>query len=95
MTTSSAEPAGLLIYVNELAPSSADVGRIQSEIRNGLTDVVPARRSRDDYEIQNWQPGVRVQLSEAYRLERALRVIPVSEASQMVATGAFDRMVAD
>lgn len=87
--------AGVLIYINELAPSSADVGRIKHEINKGLTDVSPSRGSADDYQIQGWQQGVRVQLSEAFRLKRALRVIPVTDESQTFATEAFDRMVAE
>ena len=49
--------AGILIYVNELSPSSTDVGLIRDEINRGFTDVVPAPGSHDDYQIQAWVPG--------------------------------------
>jgi hypothetical protein len=87
--------AGILIYVNELSLSAADIGRIQHEIRHGLTDVTPPHGSSDDYQINAWTPGARASISEAFRLKRAVRVIPVDEASKDEATRAFDRLVAE
>jgi hypothetical protein len=86
--------AGILIYVNELSPSSSDVGELQREIRNDETDVVPPAGSPDYYQIEGWVPGTRAQLSDAFCLRRALRVIPVDEASKAQATSSFDNMVA-
>lgn len=87
--------AGILIYVNELAPTSSDIGRIQQEIRRGLTDIVPAPGSADDYQIQAWTPGANATLSVEYRLRRALRVIRVTDVSMAEATAAFDQLVGD
>jgi hypothetical protein len=85
--------AGILIYVNELSPSSADVGLIRDEINRGLTDAVPAPGSRDEYQIQAWVLGANANISDAFKLARALRVIPVTEESKVEATGRFDEMV--
>lgn len=85
--------AGILIYVNELSPSGADVGRIRREINLARTDVVPDEGSADDYQIQAWVPGAQAELSEAYRLRRALRVVPVTPESKSTATAEFDGMV--
>jgi PD-(D/E)XK nuclease superfamily len=86
--------AGILIYVNELSPSSADVGLIRNEINRGLTDVVPLPGSPDQYQIQAWVPGANANISDSFKLDRALRVIPVTEESKVEATGRFDEMVA-
>jgi len=87
--------AGILIYVNELAPSSADVGRIQHEVNNNLTDVRPLEGSPDDYQLQAWTPGAQAQLSDEFRLRRALRVISVTPDSKAAATTAFDNLVSE
>jgi hypothetical protein len=87
--------AGALIYINELAPSSSDVGRIRQEVNSGLTDVRPIEGSADDYQLQTWTPGATVALSEEFRLHRAIRVIPISLESIAEATGAFDRLVGE
>lgn len=87
--------AGILIYINELAPSSSDIGRIRQETNRGITDVRPTEGSPDDYQLQAWVPGADAQLSEEFRLRRALRVIPVTTESKHEATAAFDRLVAE
>ena len=86
--------AGILIYVNELSPSSSDIGLLQREIRNGETDVAPVSGTPDYYQVQGWAPGTQAQLSEGFRLQRALRVIPVTDGSKAEATGRFDDLVA-
>lgn len=85
--------AGILIYVNELSPSGSDINRIRRAINAGKTDVIPPEGSDDDYQIQAWVPGAQAEVSEAYRLRRALRVVPVTPASKSLATGEFDGMV--
>lgn len=86
--------AGVLLYINELAPGSSDIARLQREIRQGVADVVPANGSPDYYALNAWQSGVAIpQFSLAFRLERAMRVIPITPASQQTATQAFDGVV--
>jgi hypothetical protein len=87
--------AGILIYVNELSPSISDVGELQREIRNNETDVVPESGTQDYYEVQGWMPGAHANLTDAFKLKRALRVIPVTETSKTEATTRFDGLVAE
>ena len=86
--------AGILIYVNELSPSSSDVGQLQREVRNGETDILPEPGSPDYYEIEGWVQGAQAALGDAFKLRRALRVIPVTEESKAEATTSFDAVVA-
>ncbi|MDC0713464.1 PD-(D/E)XK nuclease family protein [Stigmatella sp. ncwal1] len=87
--------AGILIYVNELAPGGDDIRRLRSDIERGQADVAPERGSPDFYALQAWTPGSASGLSEAFRFRRALRVIPITEASIARATREFDRTVSD
>jgi PD-(D/E)XK nuclease superfamily len=87
--------AGILIYVNELAPEQSDLARAQREVRNSWTDIHPAQGSPDWYQIQNWTPGTTAQLSEAYRYARAIRIVPVTPGSVDVATAEFDQIVSE
>lgn len=85
--------AGILIYINELAPGDADIGLIRTDMKLGRTDVEPMRDS-DRRMLENWRPGSRADLSADFRFARAIRVIPVDEASIAEATTAFDETVA-
>lgn len=85
--------AGILIYVNELAPSSADIARMRKEIADGTTDVAPARGDRDFYALRTWTPGTVPNFSGAFRFRRAIRVIPVDQQSMQQATSEFDDIV--
>lgn len=85
--------AGVLVYVSELAPGSKEISNLKSEIRNGQTDVLPENGDPDYYQITAWEPGRRVELSEAFRLRRAIRVVSVTPESMAAATAAIDRVV--
>ncbi|EAU67627.1 hypothetical protein STIAU_3790 [Stigmatella aurantiaca DW4/3-1] len=87
--------AGILIYVNELAPGGDDLRRLRQAIERGQTDVVPSRGDPDFYALQAWTPGAAPGLSEAFRFRRALRVIPITEESIARATREFDRIVSE
>lgn len=87
--------AGILIYVNELAPSGDDLRRLRAAIARGRTDVVPTRGDPDFYALQAWTPGAAPGLSAPFRYRRAIRVIPVTEASIAHATGEFDQIVSE
>jgi len=89
--------AGIVIYVNELLPGVADAAKIRTQIANGYTDIVPSRGSADDYVLNMARAGTRPggEFSEAFRIERALRVIPVTEQSISQAGAAFDDVVLD
>jgi hypothetical protein len=86
--------AGLLVYIDELSPGSDNLRNLQRQIRENLTDVLPEPGSQDERILRNWRPGQDTdQLSLAFRLRRALRVIPVTPASLVRATTAFDDVV--
>jgi hypothetical protein len=93
--------AGVLLYLNELSPSSNDVERLRRDIANqkDITDVRPAAGSRDELLLDLTRSGTRVELSEAFRLRRAIRVIPIDEttyeSSMAPATQQFDLIVGE
>lgn len=86
--------AGVLLYINELAPGNEDIREIQRQIRTGETDVLPSPGSQDERILRNWRSGQSTnQLSMEFRLRRAIRVIPVTPSSLQTATAAFDDVV--
>lgn len=86
--------AGVLLYVNELAPVRDDLVELKGAIASGHADVVPANGSPDAYQLSTWRPGNAIpQFSLPFRLARAIRVIPVSAASQTTAANHFDNVV--
>jgi hypothetical protein len=89
--------AGIILYVNELLPSTTDVIGLRNQLRAGKTDVVPLRGSEDYYVLSTARPGsgAGTELTEAFRVQRAIRVIPVTEASIEEAGRAFDQVVAE
>jgi CRISPR/Cas system-associated exonuclease Cas4 (RecB family) len=87
--------AGILIYINELAPGADDLRRMRRAIESDRTDVAPERGDPDDYALKTWKPGTDAKLSEAFRFHRAIRVIPVTDASIANATAQFDKIVAE
>ena len=86
--------AGVLLYINELAPGTDDFKDLQWQVNHGQTDVRPAPGSQDERIIRNWRAGQATnQLSLEFRLRRAIRVIPVTDASLANATDQFDNVV--
>ena len=86
--------AGILIYINELAPGNEDLRHFKREIRNNETDVVPVPGSMDAYNLNAWRPGnVPPTLSFEFRMARAIRIVTISETSQQNATTEFDQVV--
>lgn len=86
--------AGVLLYVNELAPVRGDLVALKSSMSNGHADVVPAAGSQDAYQLSTWRPGNAIpSFSLAYRLARTIRVIPINNASQTQAVASFDGVV--
>ncbi|MGU3450866.1 PD-(D/E)XK nuclease family protein [Methylobacterium sp. 391_Methyba4] len=85
--------AGILIYVNELAPGEGDVLALKAALGKDRTDVGPVFDS-DRRMLENWRPGARADFSPSFLLSRAVRVVPVDDMSIEEATGAFDDTVA-
>lgn len=86
--------AGVLLYINELAPTSDDIASLKKEMADNSTDVLPENGSKDYYTINAWRQGDAIpELSLEYRLRRAIRVIPVTEESKKISTDEFDKTV--
>ena len=88
--------AGVLIYVNELYPTATDLRALKNEVKNGYTDVVPRPASPTAKALAGWSPRGGCGIPNfplEYRLERARRVVPVSQAAIDHALGEFDKIV--
>lgn len=86
--------AGILIYINELTPGNREMENLKRGILRNDTDVLPERGSTDEQIIRMWRQGNDTeQLSLKFRLERAIRVIPVTPESTQIALRAFDNVV--
>lgn len=86
--------AGILLYINELTPSTEEMEAFKKGIGEDTTDELPEPRSRDEQIVRMWRPGEDTsQLSLSLRLRRAIRVIPVSSASIGIALSEFDQVV--
>ncbi len=86
--------AGILIYINELAPGNEEVQALRQGLDSGDTDVAPVVGSHDEQIVRMWRPGMDAsQLSLGFRLRRAIRVIPISSQSIDFALNEFDQVV--
>lgn len=87
--------AGALIFINEFRPTRSDIGTLRREVRDDLTDVKPALGTREAGLISTRprRGDPPLILSFDFRLERALRVIEISGASQDEAALHFDNEV--
>lgn len=86
--------AGVLIYVNELAPVTDDLVELKREMQQGTTDEAPISGSQDAYALSVWRAGNAIPpFSQPFRMRRAIRVVPVTTTSQTNATDHFDQVV--
>jgi hypothetical protein len=88
--------AGTLVFLNELRPTWSDIEALRREVTDNRTDVVPVGGSDDERQLGTRRQrgrGAPPPLSFEFRLDRALRVIPVSPATQSTAASHFDRVV--
>ena len=88
--------AGVLLYINELAPGIDDLNQLKRDIKKKITDVVPKPGGADDYKLNTWNSKAAIpDFSKDFRTARAIRIVPFNEASQTNATGKFDATVLD
>lgn len=86
-------PAGIIFYLNELVPSVEDLKAIQEDIVNNKTDV---KISEEDKEaIMRWDgnPKYYPTLSNKFKIDRSIRIIPIEEEKEEVALKEFDSVV--
>jgi CRISPR/Cas system-associated exonuclease Cas4 (RecB family) len=88
--------AGALIYINELLPGVEDIEVLKEQLAKGTADITPVRGTKDYYLLSAWRRGDPVpELSAEFRLRRALRVVPIDEATQRHALEKFDATVVE
>lgn len=85
--------AGILIYVNELSPSSTDLKELKKEIAQGQTDVLPASGSADYYALNTWQEGQSPRFTPEFLLQRAIRIVSVDDQAVDQAVIEIDNVI--
>lgn len=86
--------AGVLVYVNELYPTRSDLEKLKREIASGTTDVSPAKGSAAESLLHKWTGKAALPvLPFEFRLDRALRIVPIDDKSINAALTAFDGVV--
>ena len=86
--------AGLIVFINELLPSSNDMAKLKQNIADDATDVRPEPNSTDQIIVLGSPKGESPYgLSWDFRLARSLRVISVDSSNQGNALERFDEIV--
>ena len=90
--------AGVLVYLNELVPTTTDFFALRRALRVGAKDIVlPKPGSEDEQVLRDWKPKVKDDtpplLSLEFRLKRAIRVIPITDESVKKSLAEFDQTV--
>ena len=87
--------AGIIFYLNELVPSIEDLKLIKDDIHYHLTDVGGSKEYEKDIElIENWQDDDEMpKLSEKFKIDRSIRIIPIDDDKINEALEKFDDVV--
>lgn len=87
--------AGIIFYLNELVPSIEDLKLIKEDIYYHLTDVGDSAEYASDIElIDNWSEDDEMpKLSEKFKVDRSIRVIPIDDNKINEALEKFDNIV--
>lgn len=85
--------AGIVLYINELVPSGQDIEQLQDELNASppATDAVP--HGPDRQQIVSWRVGTTVNLSQTFREQRSVRIIPLTPSSISQSLNNFDSVV--
>jgi len=85
--------AGIIFYLNELVPSTADLISIKEDIITGLNDVEISESEK--FKILNWDKNEvnYIQLSEKFKKDRSIRTIIIEKESIVNALESFDEVV--
>lgn len=86
--------AGIIFYLNELAPSNEDLQLIKEDLENNLSDV--SGHSRDENLIKQWNVNKKYpKLSEKFMMDRCVRIVGIKDKSINFALKKFDEVVGD
>jgi hypothetical protein len=87
--------AGVLIFVNELLPTVDETTELRRQVRDvpADTDVLPEGEDAQHLDTWRGRASGRLRLSEGFRYERALLVVPVTQALVDQALREFDQTV--
>jgi hypothetical protein len=87
--------AGVLVYLNELVPTKTDFRLLQQALASKTKGVIlPESGSKDEKMLREWKSKDAIPtLSIDFRLKRAIRVIPISDASIAKSLKEFDDTV--
>ena len=85
---------GILFYLNELSLFKEDLKELKKEVENKSTDIMPPEN--DLVNILQWNTKSKPPLiSEAFKNERSIRIIPVENNSVNMSLSEFDHVVAE
>ena len=87
--------AGIIFYLNELVPSKEDLVLIKEEIKNKTTDVGYQKEYEEDINlIEKWAEDDKApELSDKFKLDRSIRIIPIDDDKQDESLKKFDQVV--
>ena len=86
--------AGIIFYLNELAVSQGDIERLQDDVENKLTDIMP--QGFDLQAIQNWRRNNPIpSLSRPFKEQRSIRIISVDDVRIQNSLQEFGNVVGD
>lgn len=85
--------AGIIFYLNELEPTSDNIDDLAVEVREKRTDKLPSTEYDRDVLDNFGKRGKNRILSESYKKERSIRIIPISEEMIQKSLEVFDTIV--
>lgn len=89
--------AGVVVYLNELVPTKSDLVALQGALkgRGSTKELLPEPGSKDEALLRDWKSKEQPmpKLSRDFRLQRAIRVIPISPNSIRDSLDEFDGVV--
>lgn len=84
--------AGIIFYLNELAPSKGDLVSLKDDVKSKNTDINPS--GSDMKQILSWTNAQPIPpLSQTFKERRSIRVIPIQDADISTSLTNFDKAV--
>jgi len=96
--------AGVLLYLNELAPSATDLRDLRRDVERSETDIMPAAADRaillgeaesDEDDGEEAELGSSMGLSRLFLEDRSFRLVEITPESIAAAATQFDGVVGD